>query len=157
MKYQFFLIVLAVLFLASEQRSSADIIDFIVTGTAGEGLLEGNIAPPTGQPGTGGIGSSGINYDTESELLHIDVQWGSANGYVDLTADVILLHLHGPTPSSGTDAFGEVAPVLITLSNDSSFNGSSSAGGVNGNFAVGGTDAQALIDGRMYINVHLTN
>ena len=37
---------------ATQQNCSADIIEFIVTGAAGDGLLEGNIDPPTGEAGT---------------------------------------------------------------------------------------------------------
>lgn len=141
----------------TEQRSSADIVNFIATGAAGEGLLEGNINPPTGEVGTGGIGSTGISFDTESNIIHIDVEWGSGNGFVDLSADVFKLHLHGPTPSSGTDAWGEVAPLLLTLSSSFTFDGSRTNGGVNDNFILDASDAQALLDGRMYINVHLSD
>lgn len=153
-----FAVLLLALPLAVESRvASGDIVNFIATGSAGEGLLQGNISPATGERGTGGIGASGIFFDTDTELLHVDVEWGSDNGYVDLSDDVFKFHLHGPTPSSGSAAFGEVAPLLITLSNDSSFDGSASSGGVNGNFAIDSTDVQALLDGRMYLNVHLTD
>ena len=157
MKYRIIAIALVACFLATENRTSADIIQFIATGAAGEGLLAGNINPPTGELGTGAAGLSGIFFDTDNDLLHIDVEWGSGNGYVDLSADVFKLHLHGPTPSSGTAAFGEVAPLLITLSNSTTFDGSLSSGGVNDNFLIDGTNVQQLLDGRMYINVHLTD
>ena len=157
MKLHVLFCLLAFVILANEQRLSADIVSFIATGSAGEGLLEGNIDPATGELGTGGIGLTGVTFDTVNELLHVDLKWGSANGYVDLSADVFKLHLHGPTPSSGTDAFGEVAPLLITLSGSSSFNPSRTSGGLNDNFVVDPADVQALLDGRMYFNVHLSD
>lgn len=135
----------------------ADIIEFKLTGAAGEGLLEGNIDPGTGETGTGGIGSTGITFNTNTNILHIDVLWGSANGFTDLSADVMMLHLHGPTPDSGTDAFGQTAPLMITLSNSASFDASASSGSVNDNFFVDNDDVSAVLEGRTYINVHLSD
>ena len=142
---------------ATQQNCSADIIEFIVTGAAGDGLLEGNIDPPTGEAGTGGIGATGITFNTDNNLLHIDVEWGSANGYTDLSEDVFRLHLHGPTADSFDAAFGQVAPLLITLSGSSTFDASASSGGVNDNFLLDPSNVQHLLDGRTYINVHLND
>lgn len=143
--------------LISVSKSNADIIEFIATGAAGEGLLEGNIDPATGEPGTGGIGLTGILFNTDNNLLHIDVQWGSANGYTDLSADVLKLHLHGPTAGAGTDAFGQRAPLMLVLSNSNTFDPSASSGGVNDNWLVDTEDVSALLEGRTYINVHLSD
>ena len=137
--------------------SHADIINFIATGTAGVGLLEGNIDPPTGEVGTGGIGSTGITYDTDTNLLHVHVEWGSANGYTDLSDDVLMLHLHGPTEGAGTDAFGQRAPLVINLGNSNSFDASRTSGGVNDNYFLDEADEQGLLDGRYYVNVHLSD
>ncbi|MGY8748410.1 MAG: hypothetical protein ACKVHR_10190 [Pirellulales bacterium] len=65
---------------------SADIVKFIATGTAGDGLLAGNFAPPTSELGTGGIGATGITYDTVEGIFHVDLKWGSVNGVTDLIA-----------------------------------------------------------------------
>ncbi|MEL7500109.1 MAG: CHRD domain-containing protein [Planctomycetota bacterium] len=137
--------------------ADADVITFVVTGAAGEGLLEGNIDPPTGELGTGGVGSTGLIYDTNTNLLHVDLVWGSGNGFIDLSQDVDRLHLHGPTDGSGVDAFGQTAPLAITLSNSSTFDASRTNGGVNDNFFISQGDEQALLDGRFYINVHLSD
>ncbi|MDG1874610.1 MAG: CHRD domain-containing protein [Mariniblastus sp.] len=139
---------------------SADLIPFILTGAAGQGLLEGNIDPPTGEAGTGGIGSSGIIFNTNTNGLHIHVEWGLANGYTNLSSDVFALHLHGPTASSGDAAFGETTSrVIEVLSNGSSFDASASSGSVNQGFLidVANGDVQALLDGRTYINLHLAS
>ncbi len=137
--------------------SSADIVRFRATGSEGDGLLDGNISPPTGESGTGGIGSTGITFNTNTGILHVDVHWGSDNGFVDLSADVFKLHLHGPTPDAGINAFGQTAPLLITLSASGSLDPSRTGGGVNDNFFVDTGDRQALLDGRTYINVHLSD
>ncbi len=142
---------------ASQRKCSADIISFVATGTAGSGLLEGNIDPPTGEVGTGGIGSTGITFNTDNNLLHIDVEWGSSNGYTDLSQDVLKLHFHGPTAGSFDAAFGQMAPLLITLSGSTTFDNSASSGGVNDNFLLDAANAQHLLDGRTYINVHLSD
>lgn len=139
----------------AESSCCADIISFVATGSAGDGLLEGNIDPPTGEAGTGGIGSTGITFNTDNNILHIDVEWGSANGYTDLSQDVFRLHLHGPTAGSFDAAFGQVAPLLISLSSSTSFDASATGGGVNDNFLLDAANVQHLLDGRTYINVHL--
>ncbi len=153
-----FLTLLAVAFsLVTPQLASADIVRFIATGTAGDGLLEGNIDPATGEQGTGGLRSQGITYNTDNNLLRIDIGWGSANGFADMSLDVFRVHLHGPTASSGSAAFGEIAPLLITLSTSTSFDPSATSGGINDLFLVEQANEQELLDGRMYINVHLSS
>ena len=81
---------------------SGDIVDFFVTGAQGDGLLPGNINPPTTSTGSGAIGLTGITFDTNTNILSVDIKWGSKNGFSDLTGPVTLLHLHGPTPVSYT-------------------------------------------------------
>lgn len=157
MKLPLMVVVGLIAFVATESKSAADIVEFTATGAAGEGLLEGNIDPATGEPGTGGIGSTGILFNTNTNILHIHVEWGSANGYTDLSADVFKLHLHGPTPDAGTAAFGQTAPLLLTLSQSSTFDGSASSGGVNDNWLLDAGDVPYLLDGRTYINVHLSD
>ncbi|MFK7767093.1 MAG: CHRD domain-containing protein [Mariniblastus sp.] len=151
------ILITLVLIPANQDPCAADIISFVATGSAGDGLLEGNIDPATGEVGTGGIGSTGITFNTDNNLLHIDIEWGSANGYTDLSQDVFKLHLHGPTASSGDAAFGEVAPLLIALSGSTTFDGSAGSGGVNDNFLLDSANVQHLLDGRTYINVHLSD
>ena len=82
----------------------------------------------------------GIFFNTNTNILRIHVLWGSANGFTDLSADVFKLHLHGPTPDAGTAAFGQTAPLLLTLSNSSTFDGSATSGGVNDIWAIDDDD-----------------
>lgn len=145
----------ATIFSAEEVR--ADIVRFMLTGSAGSGLLSGNINPDPGEQGTGGIGATGITFNTANNLLHVDVEWGSANGYTDLSQDVMMLHLHGPTPGAGVDGFGQVGPMMVVLSNANGFNGSASSGGISANYFLDNTQATVLLENRAYINVHLSD
>tara|TARA_B110000467_G_scaffold150949_1_gene158878 strand:+ start:428 stop:1021 length:594 start_codon:yes stop_codon:yes gene_type:complete len=136
---------------------SADIVKFFATGTAGDGLLAGNIAPPTSELGTGGIGARGITYDTVEGIFHVDLKWGSVNGFTDLSSDVLKLHLHGPTAGAYDDAFGQTAPMLVNMTTHGSFNASRTSGGINGTFFLDSAGSDALLAGRTYINVHLSD
>lgn len=151
-----FAITIALVVLTMPSWSLGDIVHFVPTGAAGDGLLEGNINPPTGEAGTGGIGATGIFFNTDNNLLHVHVEWGSQNGYTDLSEDVQRLHLHGPTSNGYSDAYGQTAPLLITLSNSGSFNPSRTGGSVNDNYLIDNADVDALLSGRTYINVHLS-
>lgn len=134
---------------------TADIVDFRLTGNGGDGLLDTNVTPPTGSAGEGGIGLSGITLDTDNNILHVDIDWGTANGYAgDLTGPVTKLHLHGPTPANAPDSFSQTGPLMVTLSSSLSFNSSGINGGVNDDFFINSSDMQAILDGRTYINVH---
>ena len=135
--------------------ANADIIEFIATGAQGEGLLAGNIDPVTGSSGAGAIGESGVRFDTDSNTLFVDVLWGAANGFSDLTGEILMLHLHGPTPSLAPDNFGEVnTDILVNLGNSNEFNNSPSNGGLVDNFFLSNQEAGYLLSGRTYINVH---
>ncbi len=155
MKRLFVGVILAVFCAGSGGAVTADIFDFRLTGNGGEGLLDTNVTPPTGSLGAGGIGISGITLDTDINILHVDIDWGTANGYSgDLTGPVTKLHLHGPTPANAPDSFSQTGPLMVTLSSSLSFNSSGINGGVNDDFFINTSDMQAILDGRTYINVH---
>ncbi len=133
----------------------ADQIELIVTGAQGDGLLPGNIDPPTSSTGSGAIGLGGIVYDTDTNLLNLDIEWGSGNGHSDLTGDVTLLHLHGPTADMAPNNFGQVnSQILVNLGNSLKFMPSGSAGGLSDTFFLSNQQEMYLLSGRTYINVH---
>ena len=135
--------------------ASAEIVEFRLTGNGGDGLLNTNVTPPTGSAGEGGMGISGITLDTDINILHIDIQWGTGNGYAgDLTGPVTKLHLHGPTPDDAPDSFSQTGPLMVTLSTSLSFNDSAINGGVNDDYFINPSDIAAVLNGRTYINVH---
>jgi hypothetical protein len=142
------------LFSPAPGQVAADIVEFRLTGNAGDGLLPGNVTPPSGSGGSGGLRMGGITFDTGTNLLHIDIGWGTGNGFGDLSGDVTMLHLHGPTDDPAPDSFSQTGPLLINLATSLSFNPSATSGGLSDNFFLGNPDVPALMQGRMYINVH---
>ena len=136
--------------------TSADIVFFKVTGNAGDGLLGGNVNPtaPT-NPGSGAVGSTRIFFDTDTNDLHIDIEWGSANGYTDLTGEVTMLHLHGMTADPAPQSYNQVnSNILVNVGNSLNFDSSATSGGVVDNFFIGNPDVQGLLEGRTYLNIH---
>jgi hypothetical protein len=132
---------------------AADQVEFQLTGNAGNGLLPGNVTPPTASTGSGGI-LTNILFDLDTSLLYIDIGWGSENGFSDLTGEITMLHLHGPTPDPAPLSFSETGDLLINLALSLSFNSSPSGGGIDDFFFINNSDVQALLEGRFYINVH---
>ncbi len=146
----------AVLLLFFIGAVQADIIFFKVTGNEGDGLLGGNVNPtaPT-NPGSGGIGSTGIFLDTDTNTLHIDIEWGSGNGYTDMTDVVTMVHLHGMTADPAPQSFNQVnSNILINVGNSLNFDNSASSGGVIDDFFIGNPDIPGLLEGRTYLNIH---
>ena len=131
-----------------------DLINFKVTGNGGDGLLGTNITPPPANFGSGGLGPDGIVLDTDTNFLTIDIEWGEANGFEDLTGPVEMLHLHGPTPSNAPNSFDERGPLLINLGNAIGFDPNPSSGGLFDEFFLSNMEVDWLLNGRTYINVH---
>lgn len=148
-------LIFALAFLFSD--SQAGIVFFKLTGNGGDGLLESNVTPGTGEPGTGDRGVNGIFFDDVTSEVTFDLEWGSGNGHTDLSTDVVRLHFHGPTPSGGSAAFSETGPVIINMTNSLNFNASATSGGIQDTYFLSATEAGFLLSGRTYINVHLSD
>ena len=129
-------------------------VGMFVTGTAGDGLLGGNENPAVTGGGSGGLGPGGISYNTITRVLSIDVRWGSANGFTDLTGDATAMHIHGPTASGGNASFGENAAPLIGLDNMLGFDSQAADGGFFGSVLIPEDHVSGLLAGSMYLNVH---
>ena len=134
--------------------AEADIVSLILTGNGGDGLLGTNVTPPATNPGSGGIGAGGITLDTDTGALNIDIEWGSGNGYTDLSGVVTMLHLHGPTPDAAPDSFSQTGGLLINLAASPGFDDSPTSGGLVGSFFVESGNRPSILSGRTYINVH---
>ena len=146
-------IIIGILLLfAPLHSSSAAIVSFILDGNAGLGLLPGN-ENPVATGGTGGLGSGGISYDTVSNVLSIDIVWGSANGFVDLADDVSASHIHGFTASPPA-GFSQNADVLYTLHTLPGFDTTATSGGFTGTVGIQEIHEAGLLAGQTYINVH---
>ena len=158
MKFCSYLLVLVFTFASAivfaPANVNGDIIEFIAEGTAGTGLLAGNIAPSTSSTGSGAIGNGGIFFDTDTNELTVDILWGSENGFSDLTGDVILLHLHGPV-DPGQSGWGQVnTNILVQMQNSLNFDSSGSGGSLVETFFLDDQQEEWLLDSRTYINVH---
>ena len=123
---------------------------FDLLGKAGPGLLPGNeTSAVTG--GTGGEIAGGISYETTTNVLTINVGWGSANGFANLSSAANNSHIHGPTPSSGTASFFEAVGVLFNLPRADS---TANAGFISTTVTLTEPQESELLAGRYYINVH---
>ncbi len=136
--------------------SHATVFNFDLLGKGGAGLIAGNEnISVTGTPGTGGEIGSGITFDDVTNILSINIGWGTTNGFTNLTSDVNNAHVHGPTTSSGTASFTENAGVLFDLRTGGfSFSNSSSSGFITGTSTLSDVNETALFAGRLYVNIH---
>ncbi len=141
------------------QRASAAIVNFDVVGRAGFGLLPGN-EPGSITGGTGGEIGQGITFDNVTNQLRVNVAWGSANGFTDLTSNVSVQHIHGPTANNfgatGAGDFNDVAPVLFNLTRTSNSPSSGQILEASNTLALSAQNVTDLFNGKFYINVHTT-
>jgi hypothetical protein len=146
-----FLVVAVVGVMSFANSVEAQILSFDLQGNAGEGLLPGNENPAITESSTGGEVDLGVQFDVALSRLFIDVAWGSANGFTDLTGDVTAMHIH----DAGDNDFSSNGGVLEGLNGLSGFDASLSSGGFDGFVDI--TDAgdiASLLNGNLYINVH---
>lgn len=147
----------ALLLLAAPAAAHATLFSFDLLGKGGAGLLSGNEnGTINGTPGTGGEFGAGITYDDVTNLLTINVAWGSGNGFTDLSSAASAAHVHGPTTSGGVASFTENAGVLFGITSAPfTFNNSATGGFVTGTSnALSEAGETALFAGQLYINVH---
>lgn len=123
----------------------AAIIQFDLQGQAGAGLLPGN------ETGTGGEIGAGISFDDVTKMLTINVGWGTANGFTNLTGAASAAHVHGITASNAPASFLQNAGVQFGLTLADS---SASAGYISSSYLLSGAQETALFNGQLYINVH---
>lgn len=147
-------IVLPLAFSLFASIAQATVIQFNLTGTAGNGLLFGN-EPAVASGGSGGEIGAGITYDDVANLLTLNVGWGSSQGFTDLSSLANNSHIHVTANNfgnNGTSNFTQTGGVLFTLTRSS-------------NAVTGGTFTDAplllsagqetdLLNGKFYINLH---
>src|SRR4051794_1639146 len=74
-------------------QTQASTVFFDLVGKGGTGLLAANQnGTVNGTPGSGGEVGAGIFYDDAANLLTINVAWGSANGFANLTGNTTAGH-----------------------------------------------------------------
>jgi hypothetical protein len=144
------------LLIAFMAPANAATIHFNLLGKGGAGLISTNENHAiSGTAGSGGVVGAGIFYDDVTKVLTINIGWGSANGFSDLTGNASAGHIHGPTASGGTASFTENAGVIFGFSPHETWNPSATGGGVVGRTIVlsAGNEAD-LLAGKYYINIH---
>ncbi len=148
------LITATTLVLASSAQSA--IVYFDILGKGGSGLLSTNENHVvTGITRTGGEFGAGIFFDDITKVLTINVAWGSANGFTDLTGNASAGHIHGPTAAGGVASFTQNTSVLIGLDSGGTWNPSATNGGItNRTITLTGPQETALLDEKTYLNFH---
>ena len=131
--------------------TTAQTISFDLQGSAKPGISAANEPnPDVIDGGSGGLGPSGISLNLETNVLSVDVVWGSANGFVNLSSDIDFMNIHGPTESAASSNFFENGE---TFSGLNGFDASPSSGGYTGETSFEGT-VKRLLEGRYYIHLH---
>jgi hypothetical protein len=137
-----------------QNSTQAGIVLFDLQGRSGFGLLPGNENPTAtgGIPGSGGELPGGIFFDDVSNLLTINVGWGTANGFTNLSGNATAMHIH---QSTGFTTNGGVQVGLDSLGSPS-YNNNAISGGFSGAVTLSAAQETALLSGLLYINVHTT-
>lgn len=150
MRIRFALIATLVAVLLASSTAHAAVVSFTLEGTAGTGLLADNEVPAPIGGGTGDIGIGGITYDTDTNMLSLDVRWGSGNGHTDMTGDITAVHLHNSatSPPAGFTVTGGVIHNLV------GFDASATSGSYIDVIEILEANEAALLAGQIYLNVH---
>lgn len=142
---------------AAASSASAMIMQFDLMGTAGAGLLPGNEPSAPVSTGSGGEIGAGIWLDTSTNILTVNVGWGSGNGFTDLTGTASAAHFHGPADMVTNTG---VALGLSSQPGSIVWDGSATSGSITGTVdldtvAIGnGSSISDLMNGMWYLNVH---
>ena len=134
--------------------AQATVIQFDLIGTAGSGLLIGN-EPAVASGGSGGEIGAGITFDDATNLLSINVGWGSSQGFTDLSSLSNNSHLHGPTAANNGSGFTQTAGVLFNITRSS--NAVTGGTFTSAPFVLTAGQATDLQNGKFYINLHTVN
>lgn len=125
--------------------------DLSPTGTDNAvGLSPLNEVPAvTNSTGSGNEIGTGITFDTDTLILTLNIGYGSAFGFSDLTGPATGLHIHGPAPTNTP------AGVIINLAANHVAATNPAAGGLIAGTVIYGTNQVAdLLAGLHYINIH---
>ena len=149
------LLVLPLLLILATASAQAAIIDFDLKGLAGFGLLPGN--EPIASGGTGGEIGSGITFNDATNLLTLNIGWGSSQGFTDLSSTASASHIHGPTASNNGAGFTQTAGVLFTLTRSSSAVTGGTFTSPSNTITLTAAQKTDLFNGKYYVNIHTAN
>lgn len=137
-------------------QANAALIPFDLQGTAGFGLLPGN-EPGAITGGTGGEIGAGITFDNVSNLLTLNIGWGSSQGFTDLSSLANNSHIHGPTANNNGSGFTQTAAVLFTLNRTSNAVTGGTFTSPSNTITLTAAQAIDLNNGKYYVNIHTAN
>jgi hypothetical protein len=142
------------LIIASAFAAQAAVVDFDISppGTDVDTELSPLNAVPavTNSMGSGGELGEGIYYDMDAELLILNVGYGAAAGFTNLTGAAVAAHIHGPAPT------GSVAGIIVDLApiHFVAFEGATNGGIIQGAVLLSTNMVEDLLNGLYYINIH---
>jgi hypothetical protein len=142
-----------VLTLGAAVSSQAALIHFDLSppGTdVAVGLSPSNQVPPvTNSTGSGNTISGGIVFDSDANLMHLAIGYGSAAGFTDLTGVPIAMHIH--SPASTTENAGVIVPLgPYSFPAENPTNG----GVIIGDIPYPTNEVSNLLAGLAYVNIH---
>lgn len=115
----------------------------------GVGLHPLNEIIPGLSNGSGNEVGSGIFFDSLTRILSLNLAYGSAFGFTDLTSPAFSWLLHGPAP------LDETAPVIFDLRPLHTFAVDHAQGGhIDGTLTLNATQEADLLAGLYYINIY---
>jgi hypothetical protein len=89
--------------------------------------------------------------------LTINVGWGVANGFTNLSGNSPVAHIHGPTAAGGVAAFTQNAGFKYGFDSIPGFSNSASSGSFIGVITIIEADEAALRAGQFYLNYQTLN
>ena len=139
-------------FVGASCLGHATLIEFDISpsgSSPGSGLSPLNEVIPGPSSGSGGEISRGILFDTSAELLALNIGYGSAEGFSDLSGPAFSWMLHGPALT------GETAPVMFDLGRFHSFAPDPIFGGrIVASLSLMPDQVADLLAGLTYINIY---
>jgi hypothetical protein len=158
---KFTLLITALAAIACVQSAQAAIVSYNLIGNGGAGLLGTNERPsPVAGGYAGGEIGAGITFDTDTNILTINIAWGTANGFTNLSSTVSNAHIHGPVAGSSlADYMNGTAgvPSGFGIFTNVPAVTSPSAGGISVTRTFNATQAAQLAAGQFYVNIHTNN
>lgn len=139
--------------------SRATVFTFDLQGKGGSGLRADNENfTVNGVFGSGGEIGAGIFFDDVTNIITVNVGWGTGNGFTNLTGNATAAHIHNSFPSStdtGTAAFLRSGGVVVGLDGAPfSYSNNASSGFISGSTTLSDALETSLFAGQLYINVH---
>ncbi len=129
------------------------IIQFDLVGRSGSGMRFDNENPASASgSGTGGEVGAGIIYDDVTNILTLNVGWGSGKGFSDLTGTVTPAHIHQAANALFTTNGGAIVSLDGVTPGFS--NSGTNGGWTNTTATLSAAQETALLSGFLYLNAH---